>query len=263
MLKYKKFYGTWEEWLNINIKRGCCKKELFKILLENNFDYNFVKNKLKIDYIDENKKDFKNFYNINIKNAIKFNSNLIQLYTIDKFLTKDECNKIIYYTNNKLVKSEITNKNEIDKNFRTSKTCHVNTLNNQGKNYLKYIDDKICNTLMIPSKFSEEIQIQRYEIGQQFKLHSDYFNIIDHDNYCKSQGNRTWTFMVYLNDTQEGGATHIPAIKQRFYPKTGKALIWNNLLEDGSNNINTLHAGESIIKGRKIIITKWFRQKAK
>ena len=47
MTKYTKFYGTWEEWLNINIKRGCCKDELFKILLENNFDYNLIKNKLK------------------------------------------------------------------------------------------------------------------------------------------------------------------------------------------------------------------------
>tara|TARA_B110000483_G_scaffold242095_1_gene326824 strand:- start:17182 stop:17988 length:807 start_codon:yes stop_codon:yes gene_type:complete len=267
MTKYTKFYGTWEEWLNINIKRGCCKDELFKILLENNFDYNLIKNKLKIDYVDvnqnqnQNQNNLKNFYNINIKNAIKLKSNLIQLYTIDKFLTKDECNKIIYYTSNKLIKSEITSKEEKDKKFRTSKTCHISSLNKDGFNYLKYIDNKICNILSIPKKYSEDIQIQSYDVGQEFKLHTDYFDKIDNNNFCKKQGNRTWTFMVYLNDTQEGGATYIPAIKERFYPKTGKALIWNNLLEDGSNNINTLHAGEPIIKGRKIIITKWFRQK--
>ena len=40
--------------------------------------------------------------------------------------------------------------------------------------------------------------------------------------------------------------------KRKILSKTDKALIWNNLLEDGSNNINTLHAGEPIIKVEKL-----------
>lgn len=269
MNTHKEFYGSWKEWLDINVNNGCNKKELFDILLKNNFDYNLIKNELKIDYVPKKKEeiildtDINNFYNIKIKNGKKFNTDLIQLYTIDNFLTENECNIIIHFSKNYLKKSQITNKNEVDKKFRTSYTCYQQNLDTIGKNYLKYIDKKICDTISIPNEYSEEIQIQFYDIGQEFKLHSDYFNIDNYQEYCVDNGNRTWTFMIYLNDVEEGGATYISKINQRFYPKRGKALIWNNLLKDGSNNINTLHAGEPIIKGTKIIITKWFRQKAK
>lgn len=268
MNTHKEFYGTWKEWLDLNVSNGCNKEELFDILLKNNFDYNLIKNELKIDYVPKKKekildKDINNFYDIKIKNGKKFNTDLIQLYTIDNFLTKDECDIIIHFSKNYLKKSEITNKNEKDKKFRTSYTCHQQNLDTIGKNYLKYINKKICDTISIPNEYSEEIQIQFYDVGQEFKLHSDYFNIDSYQEYCIDNGNRTWTFMVYLNDVEKGGATYISKINQRFFPKTGKALIWNNLLEDGSNNINTLHAGEPVIKGTKIIITKWFRQKAK
>jgi len=265
----KEFDDSWEEWLNLNIKRGCCKKELFQILLNNNYNYNFIKSKLHIDYvpkkslnnINKNNENIKNFYNIKIKGSKKFDSNLIQLYTIDNFLNKEECDKIIFHTSQKLVKSEITNKNEKDKKFRTSSTCHITNLSGEALKYLKYIDNKICNKLGIPNKYSEGIQIQNYEVGQEFKLHTDFFNDGTDKKYYEKQGNRTWTFMVYLNNTKKGGATYLPKIKKRFYPKVGKALIWNNLNKNGEGNHNTLHSGEPILEGNKIIITKWFRQR--
>ena len=37
------------------------------------------------------------------------------------------------------------------------------------------IDEKICKTLGIRPEYSEGIQAQRYDVGQQFKAHSDYF----------------------------------------------------------------------------------------
>ena len=59
-----------------------------------------------------------------------------------------------------------------DKSFRTSQTaelCHLRSpvaLN---------IDAKICKTLGIRAEYSEGIQAQRYDVGQQFKPHWDYF----------------------------------------------------------------------------------------
>ena len=45
-----------------------------------------------------------------------------------------------------------------------------------------------------------------------------------------------------------------------FPPVQGKALIWNNLNEDGKPNENTIHQAHPVKKGSKTIITKWFRQ---
>ena len=65
--------------------------------------------------------------------------------------------------------------------------------------------------------------------------------------------------MVYLNEGMEGGGTHFTEIDLRITPKLGMALFWNNLMPDGSPNPATMHCGEPVISGFKIIITKWFR----
>ena len=80
-----------------------------------------------------------------------------------------------------------------------------------------------------------------------------------YQRYAGVRGNRTWTFMVYLNEGMEGGATHFDAIDYAVQPKLGMTVIWNNLKADGTPNENTRHAGEPVTKGHKVIITKWFR----
>jgi prolyl 4-hydroxylase len=65
--------------------------------------------------------------------------------------------------------------------------------------------------------------------------------------------------MVYLNDGMEGGATRFTKIDYVAAPKAGMALLWNNLNADGSPNPHTMHCGEPVTQGHKIIITKWFR----
>lgn len=66
--------------------------------------------------------------------------------------------------------------------------------------------------------------------------------------------------MIYLNNVEDGGSTYMKEIDHRFKPKLGMTLIWCSLNDNGEPNINTLHAGEPIIKGEKYIITKWFRE---
>ena len=80
MNTHKEFYGSWKEWLDLNVNNGCNKEELFDILLKNNFDYNLIKNELKIDYVPKKRekildKDINNFYDI----KIKMGKNLIQI----------------------------------------------------------------------------------------------------------------------------------------------------------------------------------------
>jgi len=50
------------------------------------------------------------------------------------------------------------------------------------------------------------------------------------------------------------------AVDHTFVPKKGQAVIWNNLNPDGTPNAATLHSGEPVTSGHKIIITKWFRE---
>jgi len=111
---------------------------------------------------------------------------------------------------------------------------------------------------------SEPIQGQYYTAGQEFKAHTDFFtpNTEEYATHAGSMGQRTWTFMIYLNDVPKdsGGETEFVHVGLSFQPKRGRAITWNNLLPDGSPNEATKHWAHQVKHGEKIIVTKWFRQ---
>ncbi|MEY4850312.1 MAG: hypothetical protein RLZZ331_1316, partial [Pseudomonadota bacterium] len=49
---------------------------------------------------------------------------------------------------------------------------------------------------------AEALQGQRYAVGQQFQMHTDYFEPtgLDYYPHTADGGQRTWTMMVYLNE---------------------------------------------------------------
>jgi prolyl 4-hydroxylase len=191
------------------------------------------------------------------KTLRQYDSDRLQLFELDDFLSRKECARIIALINHHLRPSTLSYASD-DKAFRTSTTadlCHLKSP------VATHIDEKICRTLGIRVQYSEGIQAQRYDVGQQFKAHWDYFppDTAVYRRLAGLRGNRTWTFMVYLNDGMEGGATRFTEIDYSVQPKAGKAVIWNNLLADGTCNTATMHSGEPVLSGHKLIITKWFR----
>ena len=57
------------------------------------------------------------------------------------------------------------------------------------------------------------------------------------------------------------GGTQFAVIGKTFQPRKGRAVIWNNLYPDGTPNYATLHSGMPVLRGHKVIITKWFRER--
>jgi prolyl 4-hydroxylase len=189
----------------------------------------------------------------------KVDTDLVQLYTLDDCLSPRECDDIVAVIDQHLRPSTLTTI-EKDASFRTSRTCDLSLLRNPT---VAAIDERIARTLGVRLAYAEGMQAQRYDIGQQFKAHTDYFepNTPEYAVHGSNRGNRTWTFMVYLNEGMMGGGTKFLAINKTFLPKKGRAVIWNNLYEDGTPNPDTLHSGEPVIMGHKIIVTQWFREK--
>ena len=190
-------------------------------------------------------------------NLHKIDTPDFDLYRLDNFLSAKECARVIALVGHHLRPSTVAY-GYSDNAFRTSQTADLCHLRSPAA---LEIDAKICRTLGVRVEYSEGIQAQRYDVGQQFKPHWDYFEP-GTDIYRRLaglRGNRTWTFMVYLNDSMEGGATRFTTIDHAIAPKAGMALLWNNLNADGSPNKHTMHCGEPVTQGHKIIITKWFR----
>lgn len=109
---------------------------------------------------------------------------------------------------------------------------------------------------LLPSRFqrvwapiglNERLRVYRYDIGQQFEWHRDGYFRRSEDEWS------LFTFMVYLNDGFEGGATSFsvqevgvaPDGVLRVIPKKGMALLFHHPV---------VHRGDPVSAGRKYVL---------
>jgi len=59
---------------------------------------------------------------------------------------------------------------------------------------------------------------------------------------------------------EAGGATAFPKAGVTVQPKSGRAVVFDNLREDGSPEPDSLHAGLPVERGEKWLATLWIRQ---
>lgn len=182
----------------------------------------------------------------------------LELFQCRDFLPDELCEQLIALIEKGRRPSTIADANG-DRYFRTSETCDLDAANPA----VARLEAMLAELSGIDSAFGEPIQGQRYAVGQEFKPHTDYFapDGADFAKFCSVSGQRTWTFMIYLNDVEAGGATRFKVIGKTFQPEAGKLLCWNNRRPDGSVNPNTLHHGMKVRKGLKYVITKWYRER--
>lgn len=182
----------------------------------------------------------------------------LELFQCRAFLPTDLCQSLISLIDEGRRPSTIADHNG-DDYFRTSETCDLDA----DEPAVQRLEDMLTRLSGIDPAHGEPIQGQRYDVGQEFKPHTDYFapDGADFQQFCAVAGQRTWTFMIYLNDVAAGGATRFKLIGKTFQPEAGKLLCWNNRRPDGSVNPDTLHHGMKVRKGLKYVITKWYREK--
>jgi prolyl 4-hydroxylase len=181
-----------------------------------------------------------------------------ELFIVPGFLNEHSCNEMIARIERERRPSTIADDVGIA-NFRTSETCDLDSADPE----VRSVDRAICSLLGLHGAFGEPIQGQRYDVGQEFRPHTDTFNPGQADYYlhCADWGQRTWTAMVYLNDVPAGGATRFKLIGKTIQPVRGTLLAWHNLLPDGRPNDATLHQGMKVRAGAKYILTKWYRER--
>lgn len=188
----------------------------------------------------------------------RFPSSRMELFLMRDFLTAGQCDALIALIEAEHRPSTVANFNG-DYAFRTSSTCDLST----DVPVVAELFDRLTRLSGIDPAHAEPLQGQRYEVGQEFKAHTDYFepDHPDFDTFCTVSGQRTWTFMIYLNEVEAGGATRFRVIDKLIQPERGKLVAWNNRRPDGSLNAATLHHAMKVRKGRKYVITQWYRER--
>ena len=189
----------------------------------------------------------------------QFSTSRLELFIARDFLPREACAALIELIDRERSASIVTDSNG-DPYFRTSETCDLASASSP---LITAIDAVLSAFSGIDPAYGEPLQGQRYDVGQEFKPHTDYFEPTGANfaRLCSIIGNRTWTFMIYLNDVEAGGETRFEAIEETVWPATGTMLAWNNRRADGSPNPDTVHQGTKVRAGVKYIVTKWYREK--
>jgi len=185
-------------------------------------------------------------------------SECLELFSLRNFLTPVECAGLVLQIDASRRPSTIADANG-DDYFRTSETCDLVA----SDPLVVALNAKLAWISGIDLAYAEPCQGQRYDIGQEFKAHTDYFEPdgADYATYCTTSGQRSWTFMIYLCSVAAGGGTRFPEINRTFQPEPGMLLAWNNRKPDGSVNPATLHHGMPVRKGAKYVVTRWYRER--
>ena len=207
--------------------------------------------------------DFEAFYNCAItKKAERIDNPNLQLYYIDNFLSKIDCQLLRGYIEQNSVPAvlhDVGSEDDVRVHKENERTSSTTFLNWTYHDFFFSIDKSLARVMELHPFIGEGMMGQKYEIGQFYTSHSDYFLDEDLKVYTEMGGQRSWTTMLYLNDVEEGGETNFPNVDIKVKPKEGTLLAWNNRNIDGTNNVNTIHEALPPISGKKYIITKWWR----
>ncbi len=125
------------------------------------------------------------------------------------------------------------------------------------------LEQRIADIMHLPVENGEELQVLRYQIGQEYKAHHDYFDprFPGSSKALDRGGQRIATMLIYLSSVEEGGETVFPARNLKVRPVQGNALLFTSLLPNGDIDPDSLHASEPVICGEKWVATKWLRQR--
>ncbi|XP_059294033.1 probable prolyl 4-hydroxylase 7 isoform X2 [Lycium ferocissimum] len=189
-----------------------------------------------------------------------------------KFLTNEECDHLISLAKDNLEKSMVTDNESgeaIESELRTSFGAFLDKAQDE---VVANVEARIAAWTFLPEENGEPIQILRYERGQKYEPHHDFF--IDKVNQ-EIGGNRVATVLMYLSDVEKGGETVFPrseaaesqikgdnwsdcakygyAVK----PRKGDALLFFSLHPNATTDLLSLHGSCPVIEGEKWSATKW------
>jgi len=179
-----------------------------------------------------------------------------EIFGVADFLDKGECDRLIALID-AVAKPSTLFDPENPLRYRTSYSGDFN----RDDSFVRMIERRLCDLIGLPEAWAETFQGQRYEVGQEFQNHFDWFETTAAywPGEARRGGQRSWTAMAYLNAVEEGGETEFTDLHFAVPPQPGALLLWNNATVDGRPNRMVQHAGKPVRRGKKYIITKWFR----
>ncbi|KAI7835426.1 hypothetical protein COHA_010673 [Chlorella ohadii] len=196
-----------------------------------------------------------------------------RIFLFSRFLSDEECDHLVAKAGPRLTRSGVVDTEkgggESFSDIRTSSGMFFD----RGEDAtIREIERRLSEWSLIPVGHGEGLQVLRYENGQQYEPHWDYF--FDESN-VKNGGNRWATVLMYLVEPEEGGETVFPNVpvppgqtREAGYsecamkglavkPRKGDAVLFFSLKTEGVLDRGSLHGSCPTTKGLKYASTKF------
>jgi len=196
------------------------------------------------------------------------------------FLTEAECAFIRNYASTRMVPSGLAmmDSSGSEKDVRTSTQTFMER---NGSPQIRALEERAHNLTRLSYELGENIQVVRYEKGQKYGAHRDFFNPNDYHRQPAmlrsveyGARNRLATVFWYLETVTEGGETFFPRALneqgQEYHrwngdhedcyrglyvpPVRGNAVLFYSMVPDGRLDERSLHGG---CKPRREGAEKW------
>ncbi|KAI0550419.1 2OG-Fe(II) oxygenase superfamily protein [Xylaria curta] len=198
---------------------------------------------------------------------------------LDGFLTPDEQVHLQSITKDTFSRSAVADNTGIQgqRQTRTSQSTSV-----VRDDTVRCIEERalLFQGFDTPRVTLEPLQLVKYGKGEHYHFHTDWFTNAAHASSAIG-GNRQSSFFAYVSaENITGGGTNFPMVTPphdarwcafidcdepwengvTFRPVVGNAVFWSNLLDDGTGDQRTLHAGLPVTSGSKLGMNIWTRQ---
>ena len=179
-----------------------------------------------------------------------------------RFLTMEECDHLVELGKVRLQPSTVLSSRPGESELHRARTSSGGFIGRKETLTVEIIEERIAAVVGVPATHGEGMQVLRYEPGQLYEPHYDWFGVSDaHASWIGASGQRTHTVVLYLNDDFQEGETSFPFLSYGVKPKKGMALVFGNTLPDGTPEQMALHGGSPPTEGTKFVATKWIRQR--
>jgi prolyl 4-hydroxylase len=196
--------------------------------------------------------------------TVEMKSDSPKMMLLHNFLTPDECDDLIALGEKHKFKRSTVQGSSTDE-VSKERTSHTYNFERKQTKLINDIEQRATLFCPFSTKNVENLQIVRYNPGQQYKHHYDYFvpGREGTDVALKRGGQRHVTFFVYLNDMspgETGGQTDFPNLNMKIAPRKGTAVMWYNV-ENGKEDDRTYHAGLPPVMSTKYGLNIWVRER--
>lgn len=181
---------------------------------------------------------------------------------LDNLISRSEIDELKFLYRSKLTSSIIVNgaTGVIEtSNVRSSSGYFIP----RGQNSLvSKLEQRVSSLINWPIECCELFHLIRYQEGQQFESHWDYFypSLPNYRELISHGGQRVATLIVYLEACESGGETVFDDLGLEIPVHAGSGVYFSYPIADASSL--TKHGGKVVKGGEKWIMTVWIRERS-